>query len=318
VKILTLGGTIFFGREFVKLALESGHELTVFHRGRHGADLFPEARHVIGDRDGGLSALPDENWDVVLDSCGFVPRVVREAVQTLKARVDRYAFVSTISVYSDAAKPFQTEDGQLGVLSEPTEEITGETYGPLKVLCENEVTSGFGDNAFIVRPGLIVGPYDQSNRFPYWVEQFATTDRVLVPNRPDQPLQMIDSRDLARFTLQAIERGLSGTYHAAGPDSSHTFEDMIDACRTLNPSAQPIWTNEEEIAARGLELWNDLPLSFSAAGESDGLLQIDNSKAVAAGLKFTPWETTAEDTWEWLKTQPADRPRPHGSKTIVP
>jgi 2'-hydroxyisoflavone reductase len=181
VRLLVLGGTQFVGRALVEAALHGGHEVTLFHRGRTNADLFPEAEHVLGDRDGGLDLLRGRAWDACLDVCGYVPRVVRQSADLLRGAVGRYVFVSTISVYASLAEP-AVEGSPLAELADTAvEEITGETYGGLKVLCEREVERAFGDDALVIRPGFVVGPHDPTGRFTYWAHRAAAGGEMLVP-----------------------------------------------------------------------------------------------------------------------------------------
>jgi 2'-hydroxyisoflavone reductase len=313
VKLLVIGGTVFVGRHFVEHALQSGHEVTVFHRGQHGADLFRNAKHLFGDRDGNLKALEEGKWDAVIDCCGYVPRIVRQSAELLRDKVGRYLFVSTISVYADPSVPNQNESALLGQLEdEAVEEVTGATYGPLKVLCENVVNEQYGDRAFIVRPGLINGPYDPTDRYPYWVERILKGGKVLVPNRPQQPMQLIDGRDLAAFMLLGLQENLSGSYNAAGPETPRTFGDMITSIHHLNPSAGLHWAGPELLERNDVSPWQDLPLALPFDGSSDGLQQIDASRAINDGLTFRSWDETARDTAAWVQTLPPDRPRRFG------
>jgi 2'-hydroxyisoflavone reductase len=309
MKLLVLGGTVFVGRHFVELALERGHEITLLHRGQRGADLFPDVDRVLTDRDGGLDALGDRTWDAVMDSSGYVPRIVGGSAEFLRDRVRRYLFVSTISVYARNDLAHQDESGELASTAGiEGEEVNGKTYGPLKVLCEQEVTGRYGDRSTIVRPGLIAGPYDPTNRFPYWVERLADGGSVLVPERLSQPLQMIDGRDLAAFMLDLLERDVSGVFNATGPQPALTFGDMLAACPH---QAQLVPTTEAFLEQHGIELWQELPLASPAAANSDGLMQMDVSKALAEGMRLRPWAETARDTLEWVRAEP-DRPRRHG------
>jgi len=303
MNLLVLGGTVFVGRHFVEAALARGHRVTLLHRGQRGADLFPQADRILADRDGGLDALGDRTWDAVVDCCGYVPRVVRQSAQALRDRTNRYLFVSTISVYKGSDQPGMTEDSELATIEDETvEEITGETYGALKVLCEQEVQSAYGDRALIVRPGLVIGPNDPTNRFTYWVDRLAKGGRVLLPNRPSQPMQLIDARDMGLWMVLALEQGLSGVYNANGQDETLTFGDMVAACHKLNLGAQLVWADPEFLAENSVELWQELPLVLPVDGSGDGMQQVDNSKARNAGLTFRSWEVSARDTLAWRQT----------------
>ncbi len=313
MRILVLGGTVFLGRAFVEAALAAGHELTLFHRGQHGSDLFPEVRHVFGDRDGNLEALPDEQWDAVVDCCGYVPRIVRQSVLHLLDRSERYLFVSTISVYADSAAMHQDETSATGTLDDASvEEITGTTYGPLKALCENEVTRAFGDRALIIRPGLIAGPFDPSNRFTYWADRFAKGGRLIVPKRLDQPFQMVDVRDLTAFMLSAIQQSLSGTFNVTGNHESATLRDLILALSSVWPEADPVPIPQDFLQEHEVAFWQELPLTLAEGDQADGFMRVSIDKAVRAGLTFRAWAETAKDTHEWSRAHPSSEPPRHG------
>ncbi len=229
MKILVLGGTQFVGRAFVETALESGAELTLFHRGRTNPDLFPEAEHVLGDRDGGLDLLQGRSWDACLDVSGYVPRIVRGSAELLRESVARYVYVSTISVYADFRAP-RDESGPLATIDdETTEEIGGGAYGALKALCEREVTSVFGEQATIVRPGFVIGPYDHTGRFPWWAHRAARGGEMIVPASIARAFQAIDTRDLADFLLLRARSPLTGVFNATGPVPPTTMLDLAEA-----------------------------------------------------------------------------------------
>ena len=217
MKLLLIGGTRFSGRALTGLALERGHDVTVFHRGTGDEDPWPDAEHVHGDRADGFEALAGRGFDAVADMCGYVPR---ELKASCSAFVDAglYAFVSSLSVHRDEARPDATEDDDVyGPPFPDTEEIREDTYGPLKVASEVAVRAAFGERALVVRPGLIVGPHDPTDRFTYWVRRVAVGGEVLTPAPPDYPVQWIDARDLAAFLLSLCERAIGGTYSVVGP-----------------------------------------------------------------------------------------------------
>ena len=216
MRLLILGGTKFLGRHAAVEALRHGHELTLFNRGQTDAEAFPEAERITGDRDGGLDGLEGRNFDAVIDTSGYVPRVVRASAELLHGHTKLYLFVSTISVYAGFGEPVD-EESAVGTLADETvEEVTGDTYGPLKALCEAAVQDVYGDRAAIVRPGLIVGPYDPTDRFTYWVRRVADGGEVLAPGRPERMTQVIDARDLASFLLDLAEGLQGGVYNATG------------------------------------------------------------------------------------------------------
>jgi len=300
--LLVLGGTIFVGRHFVEAAIAKGHKVTLLHRGQRGADLFPDIDRILADRDGGLDALGDRTWDAVVDCCGYVPRVVRQSAQALAGRADRYLFVSSLSAYEMTGDVGIDESAPLAKLEDPTvEQVTGESYGGLKALCEAEVQEAFGDGAIIVRPGIIIGPYDPTNRFTYWVDRISSENEVLVPEIMPQPTQLIDARDLGLWMLEVLESGPTGIYNAAGPDFPKTFGDMIDACHALNPSASLVFIPEGDLEKHDLKMWLELPLAVPTGSPSAAIFQVNNRKAIAAGMKFRSWKESAADVLEWVR-----------------
>ena len=189
MNLLILGGTVFLGRHLVEAALARGHAVTLFNRGQHNPDLFPEVERLRGDRDGDLQALEGRRWDAVVDTCGYVPRVVRASAEMLAPNVDHYTFISSISVYADTSKPGIDEQAPVGTLDDPTtEEVTGESYGPLKALCEQAAEAAMPGRVLNIRPGLIVGPHDPTDRFTYWVRRVAEGGEVLAPGNPHAPV----------------------------------------------------------------------------------------------------------------------------------
>ncbi len=219
MRILILGGTVFVGRHLVEAALARGHEVTLFNRGQHGPDLYPGVEKLRGDRDGGLDALRGRRWDAAIDTCGYVPRIVRASATLLANAVDHYTFISSVSVYPEAHTRHLDEDSPVGALDdESVEDVTPETYGPLKALCEQAAEGAMSGRALTIRPGLIVGPHDPTDRFTYWPRRVAQGGEVLAPGRPERPVQIIDARDLAAWTLQLVASGARGVYNATGPD----------------------------------------------------------------------------------------------------
>ena len=311
MKILIIGGTQFVGRHLADAALARGHALTLFNRGRSSAGLFPDAEHLTGDRDGAdLELLRGRTWDAVLDTCGYVPRVVAQSADLLAETVFRYVFISTISVYAGFKTPHQDETAPLGVLTDPgTEEVTGGTYGPLKVACERAVEEAFPGRALMVRPGFIVGPYDPTDRFTYWPRRVAAGGDVLAPGTPEQPIQMIDGRDLAAWTLQMVEREETGIYNATGPDDGLTLGTVLETCRTVSGSdARLHWVPDAFLKENSADSTSLLPFYIPASSGMDGLMTASIEKAVAQGLTFRPLAETVQDTLAWDKTRPADVP----------
>lgn len=312
MRILILGGTVFVGRHLVEAAQARGHQVTLFNRGQHNADLFPQMEKLRGDRDGdGLDALAGRSWDAVLDTCGYVPRIVRQSAELLSGAVSRYVFVSSISVYADTSRPGVNENSPVGTLDdETTEEIVGDTYGPLKALCEQVVQSVYPEGALIIRPGFIVGPHDPTDRFTYWPHRVAQGEDVLAPGRPDQPVQIIDARDLAEWTIRLLEQGAVGVYNATGPDYPLTLGEVLQTCKAVSGSdARFVWAGDEFLEENGADTFNLLPFYIPEASGANGIMAASIAKAVAAGLTFRPLADTINDTLTWDNARPADLPR---------
>ncbi len=312
MRLLILGGTRFVGRHVVELALAGGHEVTLFTRGKTNADLFPNVEHLHGDREtGDLESLKGKTWDAVIDTCGYIPRAVRQAGDVLKDAVDRYLFISTISVYEDPVAAGSDENAPLKKLEDETvEAVTGETYGSLKVLCEQVAESMFGERALIVRPGMIVGQYDPTDRFTSWVTRIAQGGEVLVPGKPTRAVQMIDGRDLGAFQLHLLEQGISGVFNATGAAQPYTWGDWVAGMRdTTGSDATFTWVDDtflEEQKVNGGEL------PFWVPEPHDGVFAVSVQRAVDAGLTFTPFADTVRATLAFAQTLPADAPRKAG------
>lgn len=309
MRILILGGTIFLGRHIVDCALANGDEVTLFTRGKHGADLFPQVERLRGDRDGGLSVLAGRSWDVAIDTCGYVPRVVRASVRLLAAQVEHYTFISSISVYRDTSSPGTAEDGPVGTLADPTiETIDGETYGPLKAQCEGAAEAEMPGRVLNVRPGLIVGPHDPSDRFTYWVERVAKGGDVLAPGRAERPVQVIDARDLAAWILDMATRRETGVYNATGPERPLTLGDILESAKRSSKSdARFTWVPADFLEQHGVAAWSEMPVWVPEEGDSAGIFAVDCRKAFAARLVFRSIDETVRDTLAWARTLPVDR-----------
>ena len=310
--LLIIGGTRFLGRHFTQAALDAGHRVTLFHRGQTGAELFPRAEHVLGDRDGGLGVLAGRRWDAVVDCCGYFPRVVGASARALREAAAHYTFVSSVSVYASPISEGAAEDAPTAVLADPAvETITGETYGGLKAACEREVTGVYGAQALIVRPGLIVGPFDPTDRFPYWPRRIARGGDVLAPSPPELPVQVIDARDLADWMLAMVERGLAGTYNAVGPDARLSMQECLETIRQATGSqARLVWVDGAFLLERGVEPWMELPLWVTGDDVAHGTLSA--ARARAAGLGCRPLADTARDTLAW------DLARPEAARASSP
>jgi 2'-hydroxyisoflavone reductase len=309
MKILILGGTRFLGRHIAQQALESGHDVTLLHRGRSNPTLFPEAEHRITDRDGDLAALRGGSWHVAIDTSAYVPRQVRALAAALAGRVDHYQLVSSISVYAELATPGTSEDAPLATLEDPTvETVTGATYGGLKVLCEQAAEERFAGRCLIVRPGLIVGPHDPTGRFTWWVQRWARAaagEAVIAPGDPASPVQFIDVRDLAAWQLRQAEAGAIGVFNLTGPEQPLSMRGFVDTLRaTLQPAAQPLWVGEDFLLAQGVAPWSDLPVWLPRAQAA--LHQTSIERALLAGLRCRPLAQTLRDTAAWAGTPGAE------------
>ena len=303
MKFLVLGGTMFLGRHFVDTALAGGHEVTTFTRGKTNPDLHPGAEKLTGDRDGGLEPLEGKSWDAVVDTSGYVPRVVSDSAKLLKETVGRYLFVSTISVYSDFSRPV-SEDSPVGTLEDKTvEKIDEETYGPLKVLCENAVIDLYGDRATVVRPGLIVGPHDPTDRFTYWPVRVARGGKVLAPEPKNGEIQYIDARDLAEWMLHLLEKQTPGVFNATGLEPPATMEMLLQDSKDASGSdAEFVWVEEAFLVKNEVGPWMELPLWLPSSLEMGGIMGANISRAIDAGLKFRPILETVADTLAWFET----------------
>ena len=307
-RLLILGGTHFLGRHASEEALRRDHALTLFNRGRSAPDLFPEAERLTGDRDGGLEPLRGRTFDAVLDTSGYVPRVVGQSTDLLRDAADLYLFVSSESVYA-AGRGGPPVDEESPLHDPPpvgVEEVM-EHYGGLKVACERVVQAAFDDRAVIVRPGLIVGPHDPTNRFTYWVRRMhdaADGEPVLAPGAPHRRVQFIDARDLAAWLLDMLAAGTTGVFNADGPAEPLSMAAVLEACAAAAGTAPDVkWVPERFLLDRNVEPWMGLPL-WIPEDDPEGLAEFDNGRAVAAGLRFRPARETAADTLAWELGRP--------------
>ncbi len=317
MKLLILGGTVFLGRHLVEAAQVRGHEITLFNRGQHNAALFPDVGKLRGDRSGDLSALRGRRWDAVIDTCGFVPRLVRASAELLADAVDHYTFISSISVYADVSVLGIDESAPVGTLPDDTvEEVTDETYGPLKALCEQAAEQAMPGRVLTVRPGLIVGPHDPTDRFTYWPHRVARGGEVLAPGRPGRVVQFIDARDLAAWILRMAEGRQTGVYNATGPDYPLTMAQVLEECQRQSGSdARFVWLDEQRLLDAGAGPWIELPLWIPETDEHRGFAAINCQKAFAVGLTFRPLAETVRDTLAWDATRPPDLERRAGLKS---
>lgn len=306
MKILIIGGTRFVGRHLVNAARARGHEVTLFNRGQSNPNLFGQVEKIRGDRERDLDQLTG-TWDAVIDTCGYFPRIVRMSAEALKDNVGQYVFISSISVYSDFAKIGINESDPVGKIEDETmEEITGESYGPLKALCEKTVQDVFGVRSLIIRPGLIVGPHDPTDRFTYWPARIARGGDVLVPDRPEALTQIIDVRDLSNFIIHLIEQNVSGVFNVTGEPLP--LGDFFEICKQVSGSdANFKWASPEFLAENKVAPWSDMPAWLPDTGEDAGFARVNVSKAINAGLVISPIVETVKATLAWASERPADR-----------
>jgi 2'-hydroxyisoflavone reductase len=318
LRLLILGGTGFTGPFQVKYALERGHKVTVFNRGKsHPGELPKEVEQLIGDRNGQLDALKDRKWDVVIDNPTSVPVWVRDVAQVLKGNVERYIFISTISVYADTRKPGTDETAALAkytgsdAMKETRDTLIASKfalYGPLKALSEQEAEKWFPKQTLIIRPGLIVGPRDETDRFTYWPVRIDRGGEVMAPGDPSDPVQFIDGRDLAEWTIRMAEGREVGAYNAVGPAKTLGVGAMLEGIKSANKSkANFTWVNAEFLEEQKVEAWSDMPVWVPPKSEEGGMGAINIQRAIAKGLTFRPLADTARDTLAWFKSQSPER-----------
>jgi 2'-hydroxyisoflavone reductase len=305
--LLILGGTRFLGPELVGAARAGGWTITLFNRGKTNPGLFPDLEKLQGDRNGDLKSLEGRAFDAVIDTSGYFPRQVRDSAALLGKSARQYVFVSSISVYRDLSKPGVDETGPVAILEDPAvEKVDEKTYGGLKALCEKAAEAAMPGRVSNVRPGLIVGPNDGTDRFTYWPARVAKGGEILAPNRPQDPVQLIDVRDLAAWIVRLLDTKSMGVFNATS--TPRRMGDVLDACKAAAGSdAQFTWVDAAFLKAQKVEEWSDLPVWTSPAGDDAGAGQVSNARALAAGLAFRPLKATAKDTLDWWKTLPKER-----------
>jgi 2'-hydroxyisoflavone reductase len=314
LRILILGGTGFIGPYQVQYAVARGHKVTVFNRGKRQADLPKAVEHLQGDRNGQLDALKGRQWDVCIDNPTTFPKWVRDAGAILKGNVNQYVFISTISTYANYQKAGMDEDWELAAYkgADPYAEtkITGENYGPLKVLSEKEAEKWFPGKTTIIRPGLIVGPGDESDRFTYWPVRIDRGGEVLAPNLPDDPVQIIDARDLSEWTIRMCEQGATGVYNATGPVEPISIAEELYGIRAVmsgNTDVRFTWVPAAFLAKHEVRPWMEMTTWVPNNGDNAGWGRVSVARALAKGLTYRPLAVTAKDTLDWWKSLPEER-----------
>ncbi|GAA1351721.1 NAD-dependent epimerase/dehydratase family protein [Streptomyces beijiangensis] len=315
MKLLILGGTEFVGRAIAEDALARGWEVTVFHRGKKPSP--PGTTTLHGDRTApdGLAALADGSWDLVVDTWSAAPAVVRESARLLASRTAHYTYISSRSVYT---YPTPAQLDETGAVVDSAPGLTGEVpYAEAKRGGELAVVESFGDRALLARAGLIIGPYENIGRLPWWLNRIARGGPVLAPGPRDLPLQYIDARDLAAWTLDAAEAGLSGAYNVISAPGHTTMGGLLDACvAATGSSAELRWTDPEPILEAGIEPWTQLPIWIPQGELHEMIHQGNVSKVLAAGLRCRPVEETVADTWTWLRSRGGEAPQRPDRPTV--
>jgi len=318
MNILILGGTRFLGRYLVESALEKGHTVTLFNRGNN-SNLFPNVEQLVGDRDGDLVALEGRKWDAVIDTCGFIPRTVLNAIKLLNS-VKHYTYISSISAYKALSEVGVDESGELHTMSnEKLEEITRESagpfyneyYGPLKVLSEEAAENELPGKVLVIRAGQLVGPHDYTDRLPYWVKRVSEGGTILAPGRKKRQIQIIDVRDLAEWIIKMVEENVTGIFNATGPDYTLTMENFLEECKKVCDSDATFkWVSEQYLKEKQVGPWGEIPLwipeEFPLEGEEKplkGFLAVDIQKAINKGLTFRPLAETLKDVLAWESTR---------------
>jgi 2'-hydroxyisoflavone reductase len=319
LKLLVFGGTGFLGPAVVEYAIQRGHKISIFNRGKTNPELFPEVEKLRGDRDPnkgeGIRALEGKSWDVVIDDTGYFPRTVKASAEAVAASARQYVYVSSISAYAGSSKEKGGESEPLATLEDPTVETMGksyENYGGLKALCEKAALEAMKGRATIVRPGFIVGPNDRTDRYTWWPVRIARGGEMLAPGSPDDPVQIIDVRDLGAWLVQLAERNTLGTFNAVGPRPANakpfTVGEMIESCRKATGSdVKPIWVDSTFLMTQLDAEGGAIPIWVPYGGETKGFHTWSNSRAVKAGLTFRDPVDTARDTLAWFRSLPAER-----------
>ena len=304
---LILGGTNFIGPYIIEALTEQGWRITLLHRGRTGPELFPDLEHVIGDRfdPATFAPLAERRFDAVIDTSASTAVALEAALDALEGRVGHYVFISSINAYADFIGPEIDEDYPRWATDEldpSSTEVTAETYGPLKALCEERLSERMPDQHAVLRPGLIGGPKDPTGRSLYWPVRFEEHDRVLAPGPPETPVQVIDARDLADFVALVCEEKLSGAYNTVGTSAPVTMRDLIALGASLSPNdAAPEWVSAAALEEAEVAPWVDLPCWVPATGEHEGLMRISSAKALEAGLVTRSFEQTWRDIITWWR-----------------
>lgn len=319
MKILIIGGTKFLGRHLITAAQGSGHEVTLFNRGRYSSENFAGVEQIQGDRHSNLDRLSGRRWDAVIDTCGYLPQSVEMSAEALRDNVNQYVFISSISAYAGYSNPDFDETAPAAELNaeqtkrvgeiDPKGDLTGATlgemYGALKVLCEREAEKAMPGRVLQVRSGLIVGSFDPTDRFTYWVMRVARGGEVLAPGTPSRFVQIIDARDLSEWIVKMVERNAAGIYNVTGKPFDLTMQAMLEEIKNVSASnASFTWVSEEFLNQENVQAWSEMPLYMPESSEElKGFLAANVDKALQTGLEFRPLRETIRDTLVWRKTK---------------
>ncbi|MEJ2273171.1 MAG: NAD-dependent epimerase/dehydratase family protein [Woeseiaceae bacterium] len=305
LEILILGGTGFIGPHMVREALRRGHSVTLFNRGRTNNEIFPDLETIKGDRDKGLDGLKGRRWDAVIDNSGYVPRHVQDSARLLAPNCDRYLFISTVAVYADISSADDEDSALATIADESIEEVSGETYGPLKALCEKRAAAEVeGDRLTVLRPTYIAGPGDRTDRFSCWPIRTRRGGEMLWPGSPGDPIQIVDVRDLANFTVDCLDRDIPGTYNMVNPPRIYTMGRLLEDCEAVTTSeVDDVWVAEDFLVANGLNPGAQIPI-WGGTARSFGL---STERALAAGMRHRPERETVRDLLAWWDTLPDER-----------
>jgi 2'-hydroxyisoflavone reductase len=301
MNILFIGGTRFLGRAMAAFAIERGHSVTLFNRGTFDPRGVPGAVSIAGDRETDLGRLGGGRWDAVVDTCGYLPRIVRQSVMALAGRAAHYTFISSISVFDHTLPEGAHENSPIKTVDDDLAgEFSMEHYGALKARCEQVVRDGFGNRALVIRPGLIVGPGDYSDRFTYWVARMGRGGPIAAPDRREMPVQWIDVRDLGEFVIRSIESGVGGDFNVTGPEAPVPIANVLArVADALGARNEFVWLDRALLERESVEPWSDLPLVLPYDGSEDGMARTNVSKAIARGLRYRTLEQTALDVRDW-------------------
>lgn len=309
IQILILGGTGFIGPHMVREALRRGHSITLFNRGRTNSTLFPDLETIKGDRGGDLDVLRGRRWDAVVDNSGYVPRHVENSAQVLSQNIAHYLFISTISTYASFAQANDEESPLASIEDESIEEVNGETYGPLKALCEKRARHKIGDDRLtVLRPTYICGPGDHTDRFSYWPVRTSSGGDMLWPGTPSHRIQIIDVKDLANFVVDSIEQRIIGTFNTVTPVNSYTMGDLLEDSQAITATTvNPVWVDEEFIDQHKIAEGRNLPIWHPKTGENAHVSSVSGARAHAAGLRNRPVRETIRDLMSWWNALPVER-----------